>query len=159
MKDQNLVRHLEACETMGGATSIINIISYFQKGIIFIKDLTKLYICSDKTGTLTENRMTVSKIYLCGEEVGEGESKELDEKVARLFTEGVAVNSNAYIAKKKDLKEKEAAKNKGKKEEKEDDRTMKEKLLHRHHEDKDADKSDKKEKDDDRPVCTICTIL
>ncbi|XP_062419916.1 plasma membrane calcium-transporting ATPase 2-like isoform X5 [Pungitius pungitius] len=42
MKDNNLVRHLDACETMGNATAI----------------------CSDKTGTLTMNRMTVVQAYL-----------------------------------------------------------------------------------------------
>ncbi|XP_014062601.1 plasma membrane calcium-transporting ATPase 1 isoform X1 [Salmo salar] len=42
MKDNNLVRHLDACETMGNATAI----------------------CSDKTGTLTMNRMTVVQAYV-----------------------------------------------------------------------------------------------
>ncbi|XP_044276351.1 plasma membrane calcium-transporting ATPase 1-like [Varanus komodoensis] len=44
MKDNNLVRHLDACETMGNATAI----------------------CSDKTGTLTMNRMTVVQIFIGG---------------------------------------------------------------------------------------------
>ena len=44
MYDNNLVRHLDACETMGNATAI----------------------CSDKTGTLTTNRMTVVQCYVGG---------------------------------------------------------------------------------------------
>jgi len=44
LKDNNLVRVLQSCETMGNATTV----------------------CSDKTGTLTQNRMTVVAGTVCG---------------------------------------------------------------------------------------------
>ena len=50
LNDNNLVRHLHACETMGNATAI----------------------CSDKTGTLTTNRMTVVESFLAGHKWGRG---------------------------------------------------------------------------------------
>ncbi|XP_037353158.1 plasma membrane calcium-transporting ATPase 4 isoform X3 [Talpa occidentalis] len=77
MKDNNLVRHLDACETMGNATAI----------------------CSDKTGTLTMNRMTVVQVYVGETHYPKVPSPDaLPPKILDLIVNGIAINS-AYTSK------------------------------------------------------------
>jgi magnesium-transporting ATPase (P-type) len=75
LKDMNFVKRLSSCEIMGGANNI----------------------CSDKTGTLTKNIMTVKEIWQ-GEEIKLNTEEEIyvmanmipDEKNATLFLEACA---------------------------------------------------------------------
>lgn len=77
MKDNNLVRHLDACETMGNATAI----------------------CSDKTGTLTMNRMTVVQTYIAGRYYKKVPEPDLiPAKILDLLIVGIGVNC-AYTTK------------------------------------------------------------
>ena len=69
-KENALVKKMIACETIG----CVNI------------------ICSDKTGTLTENRMTVQKIYTRGELIEPEQIKD------EMLLKNYCINSNANIS-------------------------------------------------------------
>ncbi|PVU93734.1 hypothetical protein BB559_003179 [Furculomyces boomerangus] len=79
IKDGNLVRQLAACETMGGATAV----------------------CTDKTGTLTQNRMTVVRACQGKSEMESYEEasvfiKSIPEIARNMIFEGSAINSAAF---------------------------------------------------------------
>lgn len=84
-EENNLVRYLQACETMGGADNI----------------------CSDKTGTLTMNKMTVTRIFV-EQGVHDTIAREImSDASCRLFSLGVCNNSNAnpkFVAEKNGLR-------------------------------------------------------
>lgn len=71
LKSNNLVRKMHACETMGATT----------------------VICTDKTGTLTQNRMTVYKTNFYGLK----DQQLSDNENSRLIKEGIAVNTTAFL--------------------------------------------------------------
>ena len=71
LETNNLVRKMHACETMGAST----------------------VICTDKTGTLTQNKMSVSEFRIYGLH-----DNKLDNSLtSTLIKEGIAMNSTAFL--------------------------------------------------------------
>ena len=71
LKTNNLVRKMHACETMGATT----------------------VICTDKTGTLTQNQMQVHQTNF----YGLSGQVLVDNEISTLVKEGISINSTAYL--------------------------------------------------------------
>ena len=76
MKKENIfVRHLKGCEIMGAATNIL----------------------SDKTGTLTQNRMNVTKAWLFGEEFDNPATAAIPHDMKKILAESISRNSTGFL--------------------------------------------------------------
>ena len=79
LKENNLVKKMNACETMGGANMI----------------------CSDKTGTLTQNKMTVSEFWAgtfpMNFDINPPTHKSFQAEYLHILKESIFTNTSAFI--------------------------------------------------------------
>lgn len=75
MADHAMVRELSACEAMGSATTI----------------------CTDKTGTLTINKMQVTQFWIGQQRMEEKQPSEISPDVLELIAEGAGLNTTGEV--------------------------------------------------------------
>ncbi|KAA8517155.1 hypothetical protein F0562_017448 [Nyssa sinensis] len=82
MNERALVRHLFACEIMGSVNCI----------------------CTDKTGTLTTNQMTVDKVWICDEVIESQDAlrSAVSEGILQILMQSISLNSASQVVEGKD---------------------------------------------------------